>query len=204
MKRFLASFVARRGIGGEAVAAFRVPTIAADKLPLEAVSHPPSDNDVLMHEHEWAQLELLPVTRLPEIRRHLAAVRVAAGVNAVNGGWSAPHPRRLQRGVVLAGPEPLRLLERTLKLPAGVAPTLFASQGVAGRLTGGFSFPLHRQVTLYGYVTAHHVPVLGLLPGDAADDAALFSTLNLLPQAWGLVLVDWCTQRVLGRDSLVL
>ncbi len=204
MKRFLASFVARRGIGGDANAAFRVPTIAADELPLEAVSHPPSDNDVLMHEHEWAQFELLPATRLPEIRRQLAAVRVAAGVNAVEGGWSTPHPRRLQRGVVLAGPEPLRLLERTLKLPAGVAPTLFARQGVAGRLRGGFSFPVHPQATLYGYVTAHHVPVLGLLPGDSADDAALFSALNLLPQAWGLVLVDWCAQRVLGRDGLVL
>jgi len=205
MKRFLASFVARRGIGGgEANAAFRVPTIAADELPLEPVSHPPSDNDVLMHEHEWAQLELLPATRLPEIRRHLAAIRVAAGVNAVDGGWSTAHPRRLQRGVVLAGPEPLRLLERTLKLPAGVAPTLFARQGVAGRLSGGFSFPVHPQATLYGYVTAHHVPVLGLLPGDSADDAALFSALNLLPQAWGLLLVDWCAQRVLGQDGLVL
>ena len=69
---------------------------------------------------------------------------------------------------------------------------------------GSFSFPVHRHVTLYGYVTAHHVPVLGLLPDDSADDAALLSALNLLPQAWGLLLVDWCAQRVLGRDGLVL
>ncbi|HEY4144155.1 hypothetical protein [Pinirhizobacter sp.] len=204
MKRFLASFVARRGIGEAANAACRVPTIAADELPIEPVSHPPSDNDVLMHEHEWAQFELLPSTRLPEIRRHLAAVRVAAGMNEVDGGWITPHPRRLQRGVVLAGPEPLRLLEKTLKLSAGVAPTLFAQRGVAGRLKGGFSFPLHQHVTLYGYVTAHHVPVLGLLPGESADDAALSIALARLPQAWGLVLVDWCAQRVLGRDGLVL
>jgi hypothetical protein len=63
---------------------------------------------------------------------------------------------------------------------------------------------VHGQATLYGYVTGHHVPVLGLLPGELADDAALFGALNLLPQAWGLVLVDWCAQRVLGRDGPVL
>jgi hypothetical protein len=204
MKRFLASFVARRGIAGGANAGCRVPTIAADDLPVEPLSHPPSESDVLMHEHEWAQFELLPATRLPEIRRQLAAVRAAARANAVEGGWSVPHPRRLQRGVVLAGPEPVRLLEKTLKAHAGPAPTLFAQRGVAGRLSGGFSFPLHAHVMLYGYVTAHHVPVLGLLPAEAADDAALFSALARLPQSLNLVLVDWCAQRVLGRGGLML
>jgi hypothetical protein len=82
-------------------------------------------------------------------------------------------------------------------LKVGPAPVLLSAGSIPGRVKGGFSLELGRDVTMYGYATPDGIPVLGALLGHDPDHHKLIEAFIKLNAAEGLVLVDWRQQFVL-------
>jgi hypothetical protein len=213
MKRLFASLLAFVGVTGSAqpqqkiqmvdpkTILFSVPTLSDDIAMLERVDRAPNDSDFIFHEDEWSQVEFLPKSQLPEIKRMLKELKSFEQAQRVQSGWRNVYIRKIQRIAVVSGSQPIQQLEKILGAKAGSAPILSSTSTVAGRVKDGFTLPLGGNVTLYGYVTEQGIPILGASVGNNPDDFKLTQAFTKLSSSNGLVLVDWRAQMLLMSVS---
>lgn len=210
MKRLLTSLLTLTGITGSAQPApviqsldpkailFSVPTLSNDIAALEKMERTPDATDLVFHEDDWTQVEFIPKSLLPEIQRMLKEYKAFEQANRVPGsGWRNVYVRKIQRQPLVADPQPVQQLEKTLGAKAGGVLVLYSTGTTGGRVKDGFVLPLGGNVTLYGYTTNEGIPVLGANVGQNPDDIKLVQAFTKLNSSAGLVLVDWRAQMLL-------
>ncbi len=209
MKKLIASLLAFAGVAGSAEPAqnpqhidpktilFSVPTLSDDTAPLERADRTPNGTDLVFHEDDWTQVEFLPKSLLPEIRRMLKEYKAFEQANRVKSGWQKVYVRKLQRKPLVSGPQAVQQLGKILGAKAAGDLLLVSSSTSGGRVKDGFTLSLGGNVTLYGYSTADGIPVLGASVGQNPDDTKLSQAFTKLNSASGLVLVDWRAQMLL-------
>lgn len=180
---------------------FTSPTLSNDIAPLETVTREPSKADFIFHEDEWSQVEFFTKDRLAEIQKLLKEYKQFEQAHRTQYGWREVYVRRIQRTPVVSGSLPIQQLERLLGAKAGTAPMLSSSNTISGRVKDGFSLPLGGNVTLYGYVADHGIPMLGAIVGHNPDDLKLTNAFMKLNANNGTILVDWRSQVVLVSVS---
>lgn len=213
MKKLIASILAFAGVTGSAqptqnpqsidprTILFSVPTLSDDIAALERMDRAPNGTDLAFHEDDWAQVEFLPKSLLPEIQRMLKEYTAFEQANRDKSGWRKVYVRKIQRKPVISGPLPIQQLETILGAKAVGALVLYSSATSGGRVKDGFTLPLGGNVTLYGYTSAEGIPVLGASVGQNPDDGKLSQAFIKLSSGSSLVLVDWRAQMVLVSAS---
>ena len=209
MKRLLTSLLALVGVTGSAQPAtkpqsidpktilFSIPTLSDDIAALEPMDRATNGKDLAFHEDDWAQVEFLPASLLPEIQRMLKEYKAFEQTNRVRSGRRNVYVRKIQRKPLVSGPQAVQQLEKILEAKAVGALVLFSSGTSGGRVKDGFTLPLGGNVTLYGYTTPEGIRVLGASVGQNPDDIKLSQAFIKLSSASSLVLVDWRAQMVL-------
>ena len=209
MKRLLASLLAFVGVTGSAqqqqkvqmvdpkTILFSVPTISDDIAALERVDRTPNESDFIFHEDEWSQVEFLPKSQLPEVKRILKELKSFEQAQRVQSGWRNVYIRKIQRIAVVSGSQPIQQLEKILGAKMGPAPILSSTSTMTGRVKDGFTLPLGGNVTLYGFTTEQGIPILGASVGKNPNDYKLTQAFMKLSSSNGLVLVDWRAQMLL-------
>src|ERR1700733_2495876 len=154
MKKLIASVLAFIGATGSAQSPqkvqtidpkkilFSVPTLSNDIAPLERVDSPPNKTDLIFHEDDWSQVEFLPKSLVPEIQRMLKEYKSFEQAQRVRSGWRNVYVRKITRGPIATGPQPIHRLEKILGAKAGPAPILFSTSTTGGRVKDGFTIPL--------------------------------------------------------------
>jgi hypothetical protein len=176
---------------------YTMPTISEDVPEIEKVITQPGPNELVFHEDEWCQIEFFPKSRLPEIQRILTEYKPFEISNREQGGWREIYMRRITRVAVIAGPDPVARLESALHAKAGPAPILRTSSAIVGGVKNGFTVPLGGNISLYGYLSAGAIPVLGANVGKDPDDSKLTEAFRQLNASYDVILVDWRAQLVL-------
>lgn len=209
MKRLIASLLALVGGTGSAqpmqnppnidprTVLYSVPTLSDDIAALEPVDRPPSKADLVFHEDDWAQVEFLPKSLLPEIQRMLKEYKTFELANRVKNGWRNVYVRKIQRRQLIGGPQPLQQLEKILGIKTSGAPVLYSTATSGGRVKDGFTLSLGGNIALYGYSTPEGIGILGASIGQNPDDIKLSQAFIKLSSAAPLVLVDWRAQMIL-------
>ncbi len=175
---------------------FSMPTIAKDLPPLDPLSEPPAADALTLHEDDWAQAEFLPKAMLPEIRRMLSELKTFEAQNRDGLGWRNMYVRKFSRAPLIFGETALERLQSILGTRAGAAPLLTSVAGV-GRVRGGFTIAIGRNVHLYGYAEEGGIPVIAASLGSDPDHQGLTEAFAKLNTSDGLVLVDWRQQMLL-------
>ena len=173
---------------------FSVPTISNDLAPLEPVEGELREFDFAFHEDDWSQVEFFPKGQLATVQRILEAYKPFEVANRTGHGSRNVYVREIDRAAVIPNRDAVARLEAILGSKVGPAPVLLSAGSMTGRVKHGFSLPLGRGVTIYGYATPAGIPVLGALLGDDPDHPKLVEAFVKLNAAEGLVLVDWCQQ----------
>jgi hypothetical protein len=179
---------------------FSVPTIAKDLPSLDPLREPPAADALVLHEDDWTQTEFLPKAMLPDIRRMLSDLKVFDAQNREGPGWRDLYLREFNRVPLIVGRTVLEHLESIVRTRAGPAPLLTSVAGT-GRVCGGFTIAIGRDVHLYGYVEDGGIPVIAASLGTNPDDQKLTEAFMNLNASDGLVLVDWRQQMLLLRAS---
>ncbi|HRE81474.1 MAG TPA: hypothetical protein PLN52_10520, partial [Opitutaceae bacterium] len=124
MKKMIASILALAGITGSTQPAqnpqtidprtilFSVPTLSDDIAALEPMDRAPNGADLAFHEDDWAQVEFLPKSLLPEIQRMLKEYKTFEQANRVKSGWRKVYIRKIQRRPLISGAHPVQQLEK--------------------------------------------------------------------------------------------
>jgi len=176
---------------------YTTPTLSNDIAGLEPISGQPKPGELIFHEDEWSQVEFLPKSQLGEVQRLLKEYKTFEQANRATYGWRKVYVRRLQRFPVVSGEQPIPALEKVLGAVAAPGPILSSAGATTGRVRNGFTVPLGGNVWLYGYQSAHGVPVLGAYVGEHPDDLRLTQAFIKLNSSTGAILVDWRAQVVL-------
>ncbi|MDZ5602842.1 hypothetical protein SJI00_08650 [Pseudomonas sp. RP23018S] len=175
---------------------FSLPTLADDAAPVEPLTDAPPCHGLVLHEDDWRQLEFLPHGQLADIQRLLSEFKPFEAAQREAYGWQQTYLRVLAPSTVIAGPSAEAELAEALGATLQPAPLICTSQTVLGCVTAGFGLALGEHVTLYGYTDAHGICVLGVSLGEQAEHQRLVQAFYTLNARYGLVLVDWCQQRV--------
>lgn len=175
---------------------FSIPTIAKDLPLLDPLGEPPAAGAFVLHEDDWAQAEFLPKAMVPEIRRMLSELKAFDAQNRDGPGWRNMYVREFNRAPLIIGKTALEHLQSILGTRAGLAPLLTSVAGV-GRVRGGFTIAIGRNVHLYGYAEEGGIPVIAASLGSNPDHQALTDVFAKLNASDGLVLVDWRQQMLL-------
>jgi hypothetical protein len=181
---------------------FTTPTLSNELAELEPFGSQPSQDDLVFHEDEWAQVQFLRADQLPDIKKILSEFKAFELAHRIKYGWTDVYIRRLPRKTLIAGEHALQHLHEVLGVSAGSAPILFASNTVTGRVKGGASFGLGGRISLYTASASEGVLVLGANIGRDPDDSKLTSAFAKLSVSDRLVLVDWRQQLVLTAMTL--
>ncbi len=218
MKKILASALAIVGISAGAQAQpavqmidpktimFTTPTLSNELADLEPLGRQPSNEDLVFHEDEWAQIEFLRADQLPVIKKTLGDFKSFELAHRVKHGWSEVFVRHFPRETLIAGDSAIQHLQQVLGVASGPGAVLFSSNTVNGRVKGGASFRLGGNVALYTSPGPNGVQILGANVGRNPDDSKLLSAFAKLSASDHLVLVDWRQQLVLiatTRDGQV-
>ncbi|MFJ8041290.1 hypothetical protein ACIRBX_12375 [Kitasatospora sp. NPDC096147] len=180
---------------------YTIPTMLADLPPLvPAVGG--SEDDLVIHEDDWRQVELIERRQLAGVEAELRAVRRIWAENArrlgsggeERWGFTELHQRR--------GPAEPLVGALTLERLYALLPVSRTYEGVAlrqeqGRVADSFAVEVGSAV-LYGRSVAGRVSALGLVvavaPGEVPGLAGLMAEYDL-------VLVDWCAARSTGAEG---
>ena len=180
---------------------FSLPTLAHDAPPIEPLTDAPPCHGLVLHEDDWRQLEFLPHGQLADVQRLLTEFKPFEAAQRETSGWQQTYLRVLAASTVIAGPSAEAELAEALGATLQPAPLICTSQTVLGCVTAGFGVALGEQVTLYGHTDADGISVLGVSLGEQADHQRLVQAFHTLNIRYGLVLVDWCQQRVVTGQS---
>lgn len=175
---------------------FSTPTIAKDLPLLDPLSEPPAADALTLHEDDWTQAEFLPKAMLPDIRRMLSELKTFDARNRDGPGWRNMYVREFNRVPLIIGETALEHLQSILGARAGAAPLLTSVAGV-GRVRGGFTIAIGRNVHLYGYAEEGGIPVIAASLGSDPDHQGLTEAFAKLNASYDLVLVDWRQQMLL-------
>lgn len=176
---------------------FTLPTLADDTPLVEPLTDAPPRHGLVLHEDDWRQLEFLPAAQLPESQRLLRDFKTFEATHREASGWRQAYPRVLSESIVIPGVAAEAELVCVLGATPEPTPLICTSETVLGCLTGGFSLPIGNEVTLYGFTNAAGIAVLGASLGEHADHQCLVRAFCALNARYGVVLVDWCQQRVI-------
>jgi hypothetical protein len=176
---------------------YSTPTLSDDIAALEPISGQPKPTELIFHEDEWSQVEFLPKSQLREVQRLLKEYKPFEQTNRTAHGWRKVYVRKLHRLPIVSGSQALRELEHTLGVVATPGPILSSAGSASGRVRNGFTLPLGGNVSLYGYLSAGAVPVLGAYVGESPDDQKLTQAFMRLNSKSGAILVDWRAQVIL-------
>ncbi|WP_431676637.1 hypothetical protein [Kitasatospora sp. KL5] len=176
--------------------AFSLPTICAELPPLA----PPDGtaDDLVLHEDDWRQAELVERRCLAEVEGQLHEVMrvyrehsraLGEGESAVRV-FDTLHLRESPARPLAGALTRQRLFEL---LPASRTYAGVALPDGQGRVADSFAAQVG-PVTVYGRCAGDRVVELGLTPAAAAEAAAV-PGLAALMQEFDLLLVDWCAVR---------
>jgi hypothetical protein len=181
---------------------FSMSTISDASAPIEPLTGSVRNEDFVIHEDEWRQVEFFPSGRLEEIKQTLEEFKAFEKLNRESSGWRKIYLRKLQSGPVVAGPSAVGILEKRLDVRAQPAPILFhGSNVVVGRVAHGFSLPLGGGVVLYGYSDEGGVQVLAANLEAGADDLKLTGALVTLNANAQFFVVDWRSMMIATSAS---
>ena len=176
---------------------FSLPTIC-DVLPALAAGSSKLGLRVLeLHEDHWRQIELIERALEPQIEAELACIRrIYTEERVAEGPFKKLHVRS-----AIAAP----LASATLDFDA--ARRAFATsldafnglgfEGTAGLIEGGFAIATPSGTRIYGTEQHGALTALALLTPRRAEASCDARALAALMQEHALVLVDWCSARVL-------
>ena len=176
---------------------YTTPTLSNDIATLEPIVGQPKPAELIFHEDEWSQVEFFPKSQLREVQRLLKEYKPFEQGNRATHGWRNVYVRKIQRLAIVSGDQPLRELEKTLGVNAAPGPILSSAGSVTGRVRNGFTLPLGGNVSLYGYLSAGAIPILGAYVGENPDDLKLTQAFMKLNSKTGAILVDWRAQVIL-------
>ncbi|MER7754528.1 hypothetical protein [Kitasatospora sp. NPDC097643] len=175
---------------------FTLPTLCAELPPLS----PPDDtaDDLVLHEDEWRQAELVERGRRAEVEAELTQIRqvFAEHSRTVGEGEAALrvfeqlHLRERPAEPLLGALTRQRLFEL---LPAGREFTGVALRDGQGRVADSFAAEVG-PVTVYGRCTDGVVTALGVTPAAAATVPGVPGLAELMRE-FDLLLVAWCSLR---------
>jgi hypothetical protein len=174
-----------------------IPTMCDELPPLDAITDDGTDADLRFHEDDWRQIEFLPRTALPEIKRMLGEYTVFERENRTEYGWNKIYVRKFTCPGIATGKDPQRGLANLLGVEPGPAPILFAYSAGSSRVRGGFTFSLGGNCHLYACGNDDGHTVLGACVGADAEGSRLVAACAKLQAAMDVVLVDWRAQIVI-------
>jgi hypothetical protein len=162
---------------------YSLPTICDCLPPAEGVAA--DGTEVVLHEDDWRQCELVSESLRPLVERELAAVKAIHEHERVGPGFRKIHPRQLislpivDDTVLLTDLEPLvgTRRRRTVR---------FA--GMGNRVSDLFAIELDDSHLLY---VLHEGPVVQVI-GFQPTLGPVTPTLGAFAARFGLFAVDWC------------
>lgn len=188
---------------------FTLATICERLPPLKPVGETPSHDDIMLHEDDWCQVELVAaddydymIAQLARLRRFKLKMREPSGCGWKECYLRPDHPTEiLSLGIgfdelqdALAGSSPNGVvIFRSIPDPVGTA------RGVLG----GFSFNIGGRTMLYGHQVNGNVASFGLhlCFESESDMAAVAASLERISRLSPLVLVDWNTNFLTRLDD---
>lgn len=179
---------------------YSMSTIADEMAPLEPMTAQPTEDDMVLHEDEWRQIEFFPGSRVEEVRRTLTELARFEEANRTESGFFRQvFIRREPPPVPVTGT--VEALAAELGTSVSSGPVFFTAQSIIGRGANGFTLRLAGNVSLYGYSDRPGIMVLGAIVGDGGDHAVLAHTFMALNRSHGLIAVDWRSHMLLAGVS---
>lgn len=166
---------------------FSLPTLN-DGLPAPGARA--DGREIVLHEDDWRQVELLHASQRESIDEELHDIRRLYNEHRRGIGFDELHVRRrirsplagaeisLQRLGVFGTPRPLRF------------------SGYGQRVADGFAYVLDGDWLLYGQTNGRHFESLAVQPGGVSLPDPARELLAALACENVLLLVDWCLLRV--------
>lgn len=179
---------------------FTVPTISDELAVIEHSSEVMPKDALVFHEDDWRQVEFVPATRLPEIKKMMSEYRAFEAQNRTGSGWRSVYVRQLKSQKVVEGKNGSARIAQLVNGKIGNSLFLASSSGY-GRVQHGFSIDLGGNINLYGTVEDAGVSNLGADVGRHPDDSKLTKAFSVLQKRLNVVLVDWKAQIVLVSTS---
>lgn len=176
-----------RGVSPDAM--YPCPTIH-DALPaMEEAMESASEGQLVLHEDEWRQIELVPAESLAEVQACLAELDAFKQENRVGPGYRKVFLRRELKASLLARGMTLeQVLGGTER--GAVGPLYVDWIGGRRRVANGFSSRLPSGAIVYGEMSDGKLRVLALPSTSLQPDLPTAEALRAAC-THGLALVDW-------------
>jgi hypothetical protein len=157
-----------------------------DALPA-STGDPTSGDELVLHEDDWRQLELVSRAHEDALDQELDAIGDIHLNHRAGRGY-----RQLHRRQRIPNP----LLPNTVRIEhlGGLSTKSVAFRGTGRRIRNSFVRELGANATLYGIQEGGEVRVLCLQVEGALEDEAL-QLLERLQREHALIFVDWCSCR---------
>ena len=177
---------------------YSMPTISGDEIEYQRPSKKSFEGAPQFHEDQWSQLEILPKSRLDEIKSKLSEYKKFELINRATSGWKEIYVRNISRNVFKLGLKALDALDGAESKPA---PILTTASRLLGQVKGGFTVSLGDGALLYGIERDEKVVSLAASVQSDAGNRVLTNSFIALDKTENLILVDWRGQMIIMTGS---
>lgn len=168
---------------------FSLPSISSE-IPGPG-SEPVVASDVVLHEDDWRQMELVSRANAAAIERQFAAIRRIHEEQSVEGGgWRELH-KRTEPSPAITNAFRMEDIQRAFDAEGQLGGVTFEKW--PNRIADGFSVRGKDGLCLYGLAPAGRIDTLGIVdsPAELTPDDSIAALVELASK-FDLDLVHWC------------